>query len=229
MNLLDMLAGKLIVSCQALSDEPLHGSAIMAKMALAVALGGASGIIANGAEDIAVIKKTVRLPVIGVLNRHYADSSVCLTPTSEDVRGLMSAGSDMVSIETGFRYRPNGEQLQDILRIIHDEYPERLLLAAVATIEEAQLAVKLGYDAITTAMYGYTPESKGHSLIEDDYAHLKAICRAVDLPVIAEGRITTPQLAAQAIYNEAHSVVVGGAITRPQNITQTFVTALNGV
>ncbi len=41
------LKGKLIVSCQALPNEPLHSSFIMGRMALAAKQGGASGIRAN--------------------------------------------------------------------------------------------------------------------------------------------------------------------------------------
>jgi len=226
-SLLDTLAGKLIVSCQALPDEPLHGANIMAKMALAVSNGGASGIIANGAQDIAAIKKVVSLPVMGVLNRHYADSTVCLTPTMADIHELMEARPDMISIETGFRHRPSGEQLENMLKVLRADYPEVLFLAAVATREEAQLAQALGYDGITTAMYGYTPESKGHRLTDDDCAHVKVLSHAVALPVIAEGGITTPQQVTQALDSGAHCIVVGGAITRPQNITRSFVAGLS--
>jgi len=227
MSLLDSLVGKLIVSCQALPDEPLHGAAVMAKMANAAFIGGAGGIIANGAQDIAAIKAKVSLPVIGVLNRHYSDSVVCLTPTLADIRGLMGAKPDLISIETGYRPRPGGEQLKDVLEQIRSQYPQVLLLAAIATLEEAQLAQSLGFDGITTAMYGYTQESKGRHLIDEDYAHLKALCRAVTLPILAEGGINTPEQSARAIQYGAHSVVVGGAITRPQNITRAFVKELS--
>lgn len=54
------LKGKLIVSCQALPDEPLHSSFIMGRMALAAKQGGASGIRANTPEDIKEIKNTGR-------------------------------------------------------------------------------------------------------------------------------------------------------------------------
>ena len=53
------LKGKLIVSCQALPDEPLHSSFIMGRMALAAKQGGASGIRANTPEDIKEIKTQV--------------------------------------------------------------------------------------------------------------------------------------------------------------------------
>ena len=46
------LEGKLIVSCQALPEEPLHSSFIMGRMALAAKIGGACGIQANTKEDI---------------------------------------------------------------------------------------------------------------------------------------------------------------------------------
>ena len=61
------LKGKLIVSCQALPDEPLHSSFIMGRMALAAKQGGASGIRANTPEDIKEIKTQVDLPVIGII------------------------------------------------------------------------------------------------------------------------------------------------------------------
>ncbi|NCB88479.1 MAG: N-acetylmannosamine-6-phosphate 2-epimerase, partial [Gammaproteobacteria bacterium] len=43
-TVLDSLKGKLIVSCQALENEPLHSPFIMSRMALAAAQGGAVGI-----------------------------------------------------------------------------------------------------------------------------------------------------------------------------------------
>ncbi|MGF6189343.1 N-acetylmannosamine-6-phosphate 2-epimerase [Serratia sp. 2723] len=227
MSLLNSLTGKLIVSCQALPDEPLHGASLMAKMAMAAYIGGAGGIVANSAQDIAAIKAQVGLPVVGVLNRHYRDSTVCLTPTIADIHGLMQAKPDLISIETGFRPRPGGERLEDMLQEIRTCYPDVLLLAAVATLEEALLAQELGYDGITTAMYGHTLESKGRHLIDDDYAHLKTLCQAVALPVLAEGGINTPEQAAGALRCGAHSIVVGGAITRPQNITRAFVNELS--
>ncbi|MCQ5146608.1 N-acetylmannosamine-6-phosphate 2-epimerase, partial [Enterocloster bolteae] len=56
----ESLKGKLIVSCQALPQEPLHSSFIMGRMALAAKEGGAYGIRANTKEDI-----SGRMPLIG--------------------------------------------------------------------------------------------------------------------------------------------------------------------
>ena len=61
------IRGKLIVSCQALEDEPLHSSFIMGRMAKAAKEGGAVAIRAQGVEDILEIKKVTLLPVIGII------------------------------------------------------------------------------------------------------------------------------------------------------------------
>ena len=67
--MLEELKGKLIVSCQALPNEPLHSSFIMSRMALAALEGGAAGIRAQSKEDILEIQKTVDLPIIGIVKK----------------------------------------------------------------------------------------------------------------------------------------------------------------
>ena len=75
-KILEQLRGGLIVSCQALKSEPLYSSYIMGRMAFAAFEGGAVGIRANTPEDIAEIKKTVELPVIGLYKVDYPDSGI---------------------------------------------------------------------------------------------------------------------------------------------------------
>ena len=83
--MLEKIKGGLVVSCQALPDEPLHSSFIMGRMALAAKQGGAVGIRAQSKEDIMEIKKTVDLPVIGIVKRNYPDSDIYITPTKKEI------------------------------------------------------------------------------------------------------------------------------------------------
>ncbi|MHC6099847.1 N-acetylmannosamine-6-phosphate 2-epimerase, partial [Listeria innocua] len=55
-SVMEKIKGGLVVSCQALEDEPLHSAFIMSKMALAAVQGGAVGIRANTAKDIRAIQ-----------------------------------------------------------------------------------------------------------------------------------------------------------------------------
>ena len=60
------LEGKLIVSCQAYPGEPLRDPRTMAQIACAAEQGGAAAIRCQGLRDIALIKESVSVPVIGL-------------------------------------------------------------------------------------------------------------------------------------------------------------------
>lgn len=220
------LKGKLIVSCQALPDEPLHSSFIMGRMAKAALQGGAVGIRANTPEDIQEIQTQVDLPVIGIIKRNYEDSAVYITPTLREVEELMAVHPDIIALDATCQTRPNGMTLDEFFHILKEKYPDQLWMADCSTVEEALHADALGFDFIGTTLVGYTAESKGMRIEEDDFKILRQILEKAVHPVIAEGNINTPEKARRVIDLGAFSVVVGSIITRPQVITKNFAQAL---
>lgn len=220
--MLDKIKHGLIVSCQALEDEPLHSSYIMGRMAAAAKEGGGVGIRSNSKADIIEIKKTVALPVIGIVKRDYPDSKVFITATMKEVDELAESGCEMIALDATVRDRPNGESLADFVKAIREKYPNIKLMADTATIDEARTAEKLDFDCVSTTLMGYTDESKGDDIADDDFARLKTIVNDLSVPVIAEGNVNTPEKAKRCLEIGVHAVVVGSAITRPQLITKTF-------
>lgn len=213
----------LIVSCQALEDEPLHSSFIMGRMALAAKQGGAVGIRANSKEDILEIKRNVNLPIIGIVKRDYEDSEIYITPTMKEVDELMESGVEIIALDATNRLRPNKVTLTDFVSEIRKKYKDVLLMADCSTYEEAVNADKLGFDFIGTTLVGYTEKSKGIHINSNDFELIKNILKSVSKPVIAEGNIDTPKKARRVLEIGCYSVVVGSIITRPQIITGKFV------
>ena len=225
---IELLKGKLIVSCQALSHEPLHSSFIMGRMALAAKEGGAAGIRANTKEDIIEIKKQVNLPIIGIVKQNYEDCEVYITPTMKEIDVLMEVKPEIIAIDATSSLRPEGITLEKFFRVVKEKYPGQLFMADCSTVEEAIYADQLGFDFIGTTLVGYTEQSKGDRIEANDFEILREILASVKGRVIAEGNINTPEKAKRVIELGAFSVVVGSCITRPQLITKTFTEVLKG-
>jgi N-acylglucosamine-6-phosphate 2-epimerase len=224
MNLIEQIKGGLIVSCQALENEPLHSSFIMARMAKAAKLGGAAGIRTNSVKDICRIKKTVSLPVIGIVKKEYADSLVYITPTMKEVDALVKCKCEIIAIDATNRLRPNGETLELFFAKVRKKYPNQLFMADCATYKEGMNASSLGFDLIGTTLCGYTDESKND--IVPNYDLMSALVRDTGKPVIAEGNIWTPEQLQLAVKCGIHAAVVGSAITRPMLITRRFADSM---
>lgn len=222
----EALKGKLVVSCQALEDEPLHSSFIMGRMALAAKEGGAMGIRANTKEDIKEIQANVDLPVIGIVKRNYEGSKVYITPTMKEVDELMEVGPEIIAVDATGALRPGNLTLDEFFYSIKNKYPNQLLMADCSTVEEAVYADKLGFDFIGTTMVGYTEQSRNDKIESNDFEILREIHAKVKNRIIAEGNINTPEKIKRVIELGAFCVVVGSAITRPQLITKSFVEAL---
>ncbi|MET3288330.1 UNVERIFIED_CONTAM: N-acylglucosamine-6-phosphate 2-epimerase [Brevibacillus sp. OAP136] len=213
------LKGGLIVSCQALEDEPLHGAQFMERMALAAKAGGAAGIRANGYADIKAIKASVDLPVIGIHKIKLPGYDAFITPTKQAAQTVYDAGADIIAIDATTQSRP--EKLEELIAFIKTTLGT-YVMADVSTAQEGLRAQELGCDLVGTTLSGYTQETADH-MQEPDFTLLQDLVSTLHVPVVAEGRIHTPQQAKQALLLGAFCVVVGGAITRPQEITRRFI------
>ena len=217
--MLEKIKDELVISCQALPGEPLHSSFIMGRMALAAEEAGAKGIRAQGVEDIIEIKKVVDLPVIGIIKRDYDDSEIYITATKKEVEELLETGCEMIALDATDRPRPHGEETIDLVRLIQSK--GILTMADISTLDEAILAERMGFDCVSTTLAGYTD----YSVLVDgpNYDLITDILENTEIPVIAEGKIHTPKQLRKVMDLGVYSAVVGGAITRPQEIAARFL------
>lgn len=220
---LQALAGGLVVSCQAPAGHPLHGPELMAAMAAAAAAAGAAGIRANGADDVRAIVERTGLPVIGIHKQVQADGSILITPDLEAAHAVVDAGATVVALSCSIAQRPDDRELGTLIAQIRAELGVPVM-ADCATVADGVRAAALGADLIATTLSGYTYDSVMQP--GPDLALVGALAAAQPRPVVAEGRIWTPDEAKAALDAGAFAVVVGTAITNPLVLTERFVAAM---
>ncbi len=213
--------GNLIVSCQAPEGDPFRDSGSIARFARAAVEGGAVGIRADGAEDVRAIRQAVRVPIIGIAKQPQSDGRTLITPSFEAARELVGAGADMIALECTCRGQRYGA-LERLWRIKSELGVP--VGADIATAEEAIAVEKAGADLVLTTLRGYTHDTEHIKSFEP--AFIAELVRLLNVPVLAEGRIETPEQARQALAAGAHAVVVGTAITGPQEIARRFAQTL---
>jgi N-acylglucosamine-6-phosphate 2-epimerase len=221
---LEKLHGGLIVSCQPdagdRAGDPMNSPLIMAALARAVVLGGAVGIRADGVEDIAAIRAAVEVPIIGIYKFDIPGFQVRITPTVELAIQIAQAGADMIALDATNRLRPGNLSVADLIAQVKAR-TGKPVLADIATVDEGIHAAQVGADAVLPTLSGYTADRLQHDA--PDFDLLARLVKALDVPVIMEGRIATPEQAACALKLGAWAVCVGSAITRPRYITERFV------
>lgn len=202
----------------------MYGTQIMAAFARAAMEGGAAGIRATGADNIAAIKERVNLPIIGINKQFSDDYDVYITPTWESAREILEVGIDIIALDATPRRRPRNERVEDIVARIRAEYPDVLVMGEISTLDEARAALTTGYDLISTTLAGYTAASADVTRAATDL--VRDIVSITDTPIIAEGKVRREQDAVDLLDAGALAVVVGTSITRPEVITSRYVEAL---
>lgn len=227
-ELFERIKGKVIVSCQAVPGEPLYveEKSIMYLMARAAKQAGTPMIRTSSVRDVVAIKEETGLPVIGLIKVQYDGFESYITPTMKEVDALVEAGSDIIALDCTDQKRGDGKSISEFIREVREKYPDAVLMADISTYEEGVNAWKLGMDLVGTTMSGYTAHSV--KLDGPDYELVRKLSATVDIPVIGEGRVHSPGQAMEMLDAGAYAVVVGGAITRPLEIAQRFIRAVEG-
>ncbi|MEV6964392.1 N-acetylmannosamine-6-phosphate 2-epimerase [Hamadaea sp. NPDC051192] len=215
------IRGGLVVSCQAPPGDPLRDPEVLARMAASVVRAGAIGVRVNGVEVVRRTRALVTTPVIGLWKD--GDEGVYITPTARHALDVAAAGADIVAVDATARPRPDGRTLADTVAAIHQQ-TKALVLADVSTVDEGAAAVDAGADAVATTLSGYT--GPGAPPAGPDLELVAALAGKLGVPVIAEGRIHSPEQARAALDAGAWAVVVGTAITSPAWLTGQYRAAL---
>jgi len=230
-KIIEDLKGGLIVSCQVTDERgnrdplnPAQGPAILAAFAIACVNGGAKGVRADGPLDINAIRRVVNVPIIGCYKIDIEGYQVRITPTFEAARRIAEAGADIIAIDATNRPRPHGVTVKQLVKRIKDELGLPVM-ADISTLEEGLKAYEAEADLIATTLSGHTSYTLNRP--KPDLELVKALSERVDVPIIAEGHITTPELARRAIEAGAYAVVVGNMIVNPRRITEAFVRSIN--
>lgn len=219
---IEKLRGGLIVSCQAPAGSPLNDPKVIAALALAAEQNGAVAVRINSAEHVAATKARVSVPIIGIEKVVSAESEVYITPILEAATRLVSRGASIVAMDATRRRRPGGERLEDLIRQVQEEL-RRPVMADVATFDEGVYAAGCGAKIIATTLCGYTPESRGAQLPAFDL--LEKLATRLEVPVICEGGVSSPEQLRRAFDCGAFAVVVGTAITGVGHLVQKFAAA----
>lgn len=219
-NIIESIKNGLIVSCQARPGNPLRGPEHMAAMALAAEMGGAVAIRADGPKDIAAIKKLIHIPVIGIYKTEPSPDIPYITPDFKHAKAIADLGVEIIAIDATLRHRPNGVDVAELIKQIKKEL-NVLVMADIAIFEEGVAAAEAGADIVATTLSGYTTYSPFKE--EPDLELVKRLKKAINVPIIAEGRYNSPKTLREGIDAGAHAVVIGKSITNITFSTERFI------
>lgn len=214
----------LIVSAQALDGNPFRNSQALALMAESAAIGGASAIRANGADDISAMSKRVSIPIIGIDKKKDSTGRTVITPDFEGAKKIYEAGASIIALDATFYPSDIAEDRKELIRRIHEELGIPVM-ADISTFEEAVNAAKMGVDAISTTLAGYIPgalHTDDEQYVPDFTLLSQIVAAKLPCKVVAEGRIWGREDIREAFNIGADAVVIGKAITNPIAITRYY-------
>jgi N-acylglucosamine-6-phosphate 2-epimerase len=218
---LEQMRGRLVVSVQAVPGSPLAGPEHLAAIARAVVAGGAGAIRTEGVAAVSAIKESVEVPVIGLVKRSAPGSDVYITPDLEDALAVAEAGAELVAVDATERRRVDGAVGAEFVAAAAAELPGRIV-ADVDAPSPGRAAAEAGAAAIATTLSGYTGAD---TMAGPDISLVARLAQEIDIPVLAEGRYSTPEEVWAAFGAGAFAVVVGTAITDPEELTRRLATA----
>ncbi len=89
-DIFDKWRGGLIVSCQAPANSPLAKPEIIRAFAETAEQNGAVGVRIDSPAHIPAVKKTVKIPILGIYKIITDQSDVYITPTFDAAREIAS-------------------------------------------------------------------------------------------------------------------------------------------
>ena len=216
----------LIVSVQAPEGSPMRQPDVIAAMAEAALLQGASGVRLESPEHITAVRR--RCPealIIGLWKRSLPGSSVYITPRWQDIRAVWAAGADIVALDATQRPRPGEDDLQTLVERARTELGAPLM-ADVDSLAAGLRAAALGCSWVGTTLYGYTEATAG--CLPPAWELLAPLRQQLPAQVslICEGGIASAVDARKALELGADAVVVGTAITGVDLQVAAYVKAL---
>lgn len=213
----------LVVSCQAPVESPLHEPPVIAAIAQASVNQGAVGVRIDTPAHVQAVRQRVNVPIIGLWKQQIPGYEVYITPQFAHAQAIAEAGADIIAIDATLRERPGADTLESLIVRIHDQL-DKPVMADVDTFDAALAATKAGADLVGTTLYGYTPQTQ--QLSPPGFDLLAKMVVELNIPVICEGGVASPQMARQAIDLGAYAVVVGTAITGIDVQVQRYCAAL---
>ena len=157
-SIIEKIKGGIIVSCQAHEEDGLYGPENMALMAKAAELGGAVGIRADDPKHIAAIRKTVKLPIIGIYKEDVDGYETRITLNMDRAREIFEAGSDIIALDVTNRPHPYNTTGIEMIKQIKEQFG-CLVMADISTFEEGVAAAEAGADKKKLAEIRATLES----------------------------------------------------------------------